>query len=143
METLTRIFWVTGTVVGITVMLGHVISTVDYIWLSFTARGSVKQIEEREDFLSGTAFLAGVFIIVALVHFIGMETIHSVIRQITLFVGLLGLCIGAAQIVRAGFILLIYRGRSERIAEAKSILWRAVWGMPILAGILIFIVRKL
>src|SRR5690348_13908865 len=98
-----------------------------------TARGSVEQIEGREDAHFGTALLAGVFAIFALVHFIGMETIHSVIRQITVFVALSGVCVGAVQIVRAGFIFVTSRGQIERIAEAKNILWRAVWCTAMLA----------
>jgi len=142
METLNIVFFKTVALIGIIVMLLSALSIVDYIRLSFTARGTGEQVEAREDALYGTALLAGGFVIAALVHFIGMETIHSVVRQISVFGGLLGLCIGAAQIVRAVFIFLISHGRSDRIAEAKSILWRTVWGTAILAGMLIFIFLK-
>jgi len=126
METLNIVFFKTVALIGIIVMLLSALSIVDYIRLSFTARGTGEQVEAREDALYGTALLAGGFVIAALVHFIGMETIHSVVRQISVFGGLLGLCIGAVQIVRAVFIFLTSPGRSERKAEAKSILWRAV-----------------
>ena len=142
METLTTLFIQTGAFIGITVMALNVLSVFDYIRLSFTARGTVEQVDAREVALYGTAFVAGGFVIATVVHFVGTETIHSVLRQITVFGGALGLCIGAAQIVRAGFIFLTSRGRSERIAEAKNILWRAVWCTTLLAAMLSFIVFK-
>src|SRR5262249_55895136 len=140
METLNIVFFKTVALIGIIVMLLSALSIVDYIRLSFIARGTGEQVEAREDALYGTALLAGGFVIVALVHFIGMETIHSVVRQISVFGGLLGLCIGAAQIVRAVFIFLTSPGRSERKAEAKGILWRAV--ICVAAITAIFIVLK-
>jgi len=142
METLTTLFFQTGAFIGITVMALSVLSVFDYIRLSLTERGTVEQVEAREVALYGTAFIAGGFVIATLVQFVGTETIHSVLRQITVFVGLSGVCVGAVQIVRAGFIFLTSRGQTERIAEAKSILWRAVWCTAILAGMLIFIVLK-
>src|SRR5262249_62424796 len=126
METLNIVFLKTSVLIGTIVMFSSALSLVDYIWLSFTARGTVEQVEAREDALMGTALLAGGLAIGAFVHFVGMETIHLVMRQISVFVGLLGLCLGAVQIVRAGFIFLTSRGQCERKAEAKSILWRAV-----------------
>jgi len=126
METLNIVFLKTSVLIGTIVMFSSALSLVDYIWLSFTARGTVEQVEAREDALMGTALLAGGLAIGAFVHFVGMQTIHLIMRQISVFGGLLGLCIGVAQIVHAGFIFLTSHGWSERIAEAKSILWRAV-----------------
>src|SRR5262245_29668357 len=142
METLATEFFRAGPGACIIAMFLSVISVFDYLRLSFTDRGSVEEIEAREDALIGTAILAGGVIIGALVHIIGVETINSIFGRTAVVVGLSGVrC--AAQIIRAGFIFLTSHGRSDRIAKAKSILWRTVWGTAVLAGMLIFIVRKL
>ena len=140
METLTQITSTTAAFLGIAVMGGCLLDIVDFTKLSLIARGTAEQIEARKEALSSAAVVGGVLIFATIVRFIGMETIHSVMRHITVFGGLLGLSVGAVQIVRAVFIFLNSRGRSERKAEAKSILWRAV--ICVVAIIAIFIVLK-
>jgi hypothetical protein len=71
-----------------------------------------------------------------------MKTVTEILWLFNASLAAAGMCLGAAQIIRSGFLYLTSRGQTERIAEAKSILWRAVLGTAILAGMLIFIVLK-
>src|SRR5215813_2915755 len=104
METLTIVFFKTGAVIGVTVMLISVYCVADhYIRLWLTARGSVEQIERWEDALFGAGLIGGGFVISAFVHFISTETIS--VWLIRAFVDLSGVCFAVALIVRSGFIL--------------------------------------
>ena len=68
-----------------------------------------------------------------------MESVAGILRMITVLMALAGICVGAVQIIRSGFLFLTARGKPEQVREAKSILWHSVIGMVIIAGVWIFI----
>jgi hypothetical protein len=140
METMTSIIWLTGALVGITVMFAYVLGVVEYMRLSLTARGTVEQIEARENTLIGTAILVAALVIAVLLHFIGMETIVPMLWQIFELGALFGICAVAIQAIRLAFLVLNASGQSERIAETKSNLFHALIGA--LSVTLIFIILK-
>jgi hypothetical protein len=69
-----------------------------------------------------------------------VKTVTEILWLFNASLAAAGICLGAAQIIRSGFLFLAARGQSEQIAKAKSILWHALAGMAILAGTFIFIV---
>ena len=68
-----------------------------------------------------------------------MKTVTEILWLINVSFAAAGMCIGAAQIIRSGFLYLTSRGQCERIAEAKSIPWHAVMGTAIIVGTFIFV----
>jgi hypothetical protein len=141
METINRLLSLTVMSVGLTVMLGYIVTIADYVRLSFNARGTVGQIEARKGTLIGAAVLAVGFIIAVLVQFIDTKIFVSIIWPIAVIGALSGACVGLTQIIRSGYLFLTAHGNRERIAEAKSIFWHAIMGMAIIAATLVFIPR--
>jgi hypothetical protein len=140
MDTINGILWLTAALVGTTVMCCSVVSVVDCIRLFLTARGTVEQIEARDDALIVIAILAGAFAIAALTHFIGTETIARITWLILALIALAGMCLGVLRTGYSAWLLLTARGNGEQIAEAKNILWYSVAGTAIIAGAYVLMV---
>ncbi len=66
-----------------------------------------------------------------------METAAHILRQTETLIAAVGLCIGSAQLVRSGCLFLTACGNTERLREAKDILWQSVIGSAILVATLI------
>ncbi len=65
-----------------------------------------------------------------------METAAHILWRTETLIAAVGLCIGSAQLVRSGYLFLTACGDTERLREAKDILWHSVIGSAILVGTL-------
>ena len=70
-----------------------------------------------------------------------MQTVAEILWMIAALMAFGGMCLGAALIVKSGFLFLTARGNAQQIDEAKDILWHSVVGMAIIASAWIIIPR--